>query len=67
VQRVPSQIENRGFVRQVVHDLVRPISRREIPDKSKEHVGEYFIGVRGFVRPDPVSAGLAITRGPISR
>jgi hypothetical protein len=40
---------------------------REIPDRSKESVWRIFIGVRVFVRPDLVSAGLAITRGSISR
>jgi hypothetical protein len=40
---------------------------REIPDRSKESVWRIFIGVRVFVRPDLVSAGLAITRGLISR
>jgi hypothetical protein len=67
-RQVASGIGNRGFARAVDHDLVSvDFPTGEIPDRSKEHVGEHFIGVREFVRPDLVSAGLAITRGPISR
>jgi hypothetical protein len=58
---VDQTIGSRGSVRTGDHDGASvdfPMGKLSI--RARKHVGEYLIGVRGFVRPDLVSSGLAV-------
>jgi hypothetical protein len=59
--QVLSGIENRGFARKGVYDLVKAdFPMGEFPIKAR-NTGVNVHQVSGFVRPEPVSSRLAIT------